>query len=79
MIFAIESWYTKFPLVEVEFLPPGISDHSHISVKIKVKVKFGPKTFKFHGFWKKEGRLLELLNRARAKEQEGNLVQFFMW
>ena len=48
--FGYDAWLRKFFGFDVEFLAPGISDHSLVSVTLENKINFGPLPFKFHSY-----------------------------
>jgi hypothetical protein len=66
------AWYALFPQCIVQFLPPGISDHSAALISIGVKHNFGPKPFKFFNHWTDHKDFLSWVEEAWATEIVGS-------
>lgn len=50
-----------FPQLEVELLPPMVSDQSPGLITIKESFNPGPNLFKFHSFWMKYAEFVDIL------------------
>ena len=66
-----------FPHQEAEFLDPGVSDHCAGLLIIKKYFNFGPKPFKFHGFWMSHNDFLQLLHKTWPIEFQGDRMRTF--
>lgn len=65
-------WFQRDIASTVEFLSPGISDHSPIMLRFGAKENAGPKPFKFFHFWTEHPEYLKLVERVWMEVQEGN-------
>lgn len=67
-----EAWLNCFPSTLVEFLPPGISDHSPVFLSLGKKVDAGRKPFKFFNFWTKHSDYATLIHQTWSMTVSGN-------
>lgn len=67
-IFINETWFLKFPLTEVEFGAPGVSNHSPICFEVRKQLNFQPKSFKFQKFCMQHEQFPGLLRKTWAIE-----------
>ncbi|XP_077228454.1 uncharacterized protein LOC143861412 [Tasmannia lanceolata] len=61
-----------FPLSFAAYRPPGISDHSAITVSLKNQTSLGPKPFKFMSMWLDDVSVYPVVERAWANNCMGN-------
>ena len=66
-----------FPHQEAEFLDPGVSDHCAGLLTIKKDFNFGPKPFKFHGFFMSHNDFPQLLHKAWSTKFQGDPTRTF--
>lgn len=62
----------EFGSSEVEFQQSGISDHSPALVSIGKFISFGPKPFKFFGFWTENDKFLDWFEEGWSITVEGS-------
>ena len=53
-------WIHSFPTSEVEFLLPGLSNHSPMVLTVVASYWLGPFPFKFFNFWADESDFLDV-------------------
>ena len=59
-----EKWNLHFPLLEVRFLPAGISDHSPMVVKVTGNVQNIKKPFRFFDMWMDHDEFMPLVKKV---------------
>ncbi|XP_077252330.1 uncharacterized protein LOC143891672 [Tasmannia lanceolata] len=65
-------WLQDFPLSFAAYRPPGISDHSAITVSLENQTSLGPKPFKFMSMWLDDVSVYPVVERAWANNCMGN-------
>ena len=65
-------WLDFFPQCIVQFLPPGISDHSLAHISIGGRHDYGPKPFKFFNIWTEHKDFLTWIEEAWSTDVAGS-------
>ncbi|XP_026396691.1 uncharacterized protein LOC113291366 [Papaver somniferum] len=65
-------WIQQFQISKVEFLLPGISDHSPCIVSVAERRKHGPPPFRFYNFLFEEKDFMEVVRRGWNINVRGN-------
>ncbi|KAK1289713.1 hypothetical protein QJS10_CPB18g01119 [Acorus calamus] len=65
-VLANQAFISKYPHSLVEYLPPGISDHSPLKVIFEPPIPSGPKPFKYFEAW--EGSQEEKFARQKSRQ-----------
>ncbi|GAV93038.1 hypothetical protein CFOL_v3_36416, partial [Cephalotus follicularis] len=55
-----------------QFHPPGISDHSPITIQLRDRQRYCGRPFKFLNFWSKDDRFLQMVSQEWMKEYSGS-------
>jgi hypothetical protein len=66
------SWLDLFSQCVVQFMAPGISDHSLVLISLGEKQDYGPKPFKFFNIWSEHQNFLAWIEEAWAIEVAGS-------
>ena len=71
-VLANHNWLDLFPQCIVQFLSPGISDHSLILITIGEKQNYGPKPFKFFNHWTEHKDFFPWIEEAWSTKVAGS-------
>ncbi|KAK1295842.1 hypothetical protein QJS10_CPB15g00882 [Acorus calamus] len=75
-----QSFISSFPHSLVEYLPPGISDHSPMKVILEPAFPSGPRPFKYFVAWEDHPSFQLTVQEAWREEVQGNpMYRFVKW
>ncbi|GAV80194.1 Exo_endo_phos domain-containing protein [Cephalotus follicularis] len=65
-------WFKSLGDTYAHFHPPGISDHSPITIQVRNKQHLCGRPFKFLNFWSKSEKFLQVVGQEWAKDHYGS-------
>ncbi|GAV92855.1 hypothetical protein CFOL_v3_36233 [Cephalotus follicularis] len=65
-------WFNSMGDTYAHFHPPGISDHSPVTIHMRTKQQFCGRPFKFLNFWAKSEQFLHVVSQEWAKAYTGS-------
>ncbi|GAV92355.1 Exo_endo_phos domain-containing protein/DUF4283 domain-containing protein/zf-CCHC_4 domain-containing protein [Cephalotus follicularis] len=65
-------WFKDMGDSYAHFHPPGISDHSPITIQLRDRQRYCGRPFKFLNFWSKDDSFLQMVSQEWMKEYSGS-------
>ncbi|GAV86914.1 Exo_endo_phos domain-containing protein, partial [Cephalotus follicularis] len=65
-------WFKSLGDGYAHFHPPGISDHSPITIQMRLRQPFRGRSFKYLNFWSKDDRFLQVVSHEWLKAHTGS-------
>ncbi|GAV90823.1 hypothetical protein CFOL_v3_34225 [Cephalotus follicularis] len=65
-------WFKSLGDAYAHFHPPGISDHSPITIQMRLRQPFRGRSFKYLNFWLKDDRFLQVVSHEWLKAHTGS-------
>ncbi|GAV83915.1 hypothetical protein CFOL_v3_27360 [Cephalotus follicularis] len=65
-------WFKTLGDTYAHFHPPGISDHSPVSIQVRNMQQYRGRPFKFINFWVKNEKFLQVVSQEWAKVHAGS-------